>query len=168
MNEKDEEKKEESTEEKQSSVEETPEVIETNIDYKEMSIRAQADYQNLQKEMEKKRKEWVEFANLGLLTDLIPVIEHFHQGIKYIPEEVKKENWMVGFLAIQKQLEEFMNNASLHRMDPVGKPFDPELHEAVSTRTEEGKESGVVVEEVMGGYMLYGKVVQPAKVIISE
>lgn len=144
------------------------EVTEQNVDYKDAAIRAQADYQNLQKEMERKRKEWVEFANLGLLTDLLPVIENFYQGLKYVPEEVKKENWMIGFMQIQKQLEEFMVNASLKRMEPVGNEFNPDLHEAVGTRKEEGKDPNQVLEEVMGGYMLHGKVVQAAKVIISE
>jgi len=141
---------------------------EKNVDYKESFVRAQADYQNLLKETEKKRKEWVEFANLGLLTDLIPVIEHFYQGLKYVPEEQKKENWFVGFAQIKKQLDEFADTNGLKRMEVIDKLFDPQMHEAVGQRQEEGKKPGMILEEIMGGYTLHGKVIQPAKVIINE
>ena len=139
-----------------------------NIDYKDVYLRARADYENLLKEQEKKRKEWVEFANLGLLQDLIPVIEHFHQGMKYVPADVKTENWMIGFAQIKKQLDAFMAGNNLERMVAVGKQFDSMRHEAVGKRSEKEKQPDEILEEVMGGYLLHGKVVQPAKVIVNE
>ena len=168
-----EEKTEEQTEEQPEEQAEEPvkkKVIikEENIDYKDAYIRAQADYQNLIKENEKKKTEWIEFANLGLLTDLIPVLEHFHQGMKYVPQNQRKENWFVGFQQIKKQLDEFMIGNHLERMETIGRMFDPALHDAVGKRKEEDKDTDMILEEVMGGYTLHGKVVQPAKVIVAE
>lgn len=163
------EEAEEKTEEQpEEQAEEQVVLKEENIDYKDAYIRAQADYQNLIKENEKKQTEWIEFANLGLLTDLIPVIEHFHQGMKYVPEDQQKENWFVGFQQIKKQLDEFMIGNHLERMETIGKMFDPALHDAVGKRKEEDKDTDMILEEVMGGYTLHGKVVQPAKVIVAE
>ena len=136
-------------------------------DYKDAYLRASADYQNLVKEMEKKKKEWVEYANRNLLADLIPVIEHFYQGLKYIPAEHNKADWMIGFQQIKKQLDEFMETNGLKRMETVGEKFDPDLHEAVGKREEEAAEWDQIIEEVMGGYTLHNKVVQPAKVIVA-
>ena len=163
-----EEKQEELQEEAEEQTEEQVVLKEENIDYKEAYIRAQADYQNLIKENEKKKGEWIEFANLGLMFDLIPVIEHFHQGMKYVPEDQRKENWFVGFQQIKKQLDEFMIGNHLERMETVGRMFDPALHDAMGKRKEEGKDTDIILEEVMGGYTLHGKVVQPAKVIVAE
>lgn len=154
-------KKDEKTKDKKGKVKEK------NLDYKDAWMRATADYQNLQKEMEAKRKEWVDYANQGLLEDLIPVIENFYQGLKYIPEEYRNKDWMIGFQQIQKQLEGFMESKGITRIKTVGEKFDPDLHEAVDHK-ESAEESDTILEEVMGGYKLNGKVVQVAKVIVAE
>lgn len=156
------------TKKKKEQKKEEDKVVEQNIDYKDAWIRATADYQNLKKEMETKRSEWVDYANQGLLEDLIPVIEHFHQGLKYIPKEHQKADWMVGFQQIKKQLDEFMKDKGIKRIKTAGEKFNPDFHEAVSHRKEEGKETDEILEEVMGGYELNGKVLQPAKVIVAE
>lgn len=143
-------------------------VQEENIDYKEAWIRATADYQNLKKEVADKQAEYVKYANQNMLEDLLPVIEHFHQGLKYVPEEVKSENWMQGFVQIKKQLDEFMTKNGLERIETVGMKFNPDMHEAVQNKVEEGKEPGEILQEVMGGYKLHGKVLQAARVIVAE
>jgi len=142
-------------------------VTEKNLDYKDAWMRATADYQNLQKEMDSKRSEWVNYANEGLLEDLIPVIENFYQGLKYIPKEHQNADWMIGFQQIQKQIESFMESKGIKRIKTVGEKFDPELHEAVN-RKESEEESDAILEEVMGGYQLNGKVLQVAKVVVAE
>ena len=51
--------------------------------------------------------------------------------------------------------------------DPQGQPFDPELHEALSTRSEDGADAGVVLDTVEKGYRLNGTVLRPARVVVS-
>jgi molecular chaperone GrpE len=143
-------------------------VKEANLDYKDAYLRATADYQNLKKEVAQMQSQYVKFANEKMLGDLLPVIEHFHQGLKYVPKELQTENWMVGFHQIQKQLNDFMEKNGLERIETVGKQFDASLHEAMTSRSEEGKESGEILEEVMGGYKLNDKVIQAARVIVAE
>ena len=125
-------------------------------------------YQNLKKEMLDKQTEYVKYANRNMLEDLLPVIEHFHQGLKYVPEEVKSESWMQGFEQIKKQLDEFMGKNGLEKIPTVGEQFDPSLHEAMQNKVEEGKAPGEILSEVMGGYKLNGKLLQPARVIVAE
>lgn len=139
-----------------------------NLDYKDAFIRAQADYQNLVKEMGRKQEDWAKFANATLLTSLLPVIEHFHQGMKYVPEEQQQADWFVGFEQIKKQLDEFMVSNGLERLETVGQGFNPELHQSVGTRAEKGMKSNQILEEVQGGYTLHDKLIQPARVIIAE
>jgi len=143
-------------------------VKEENLDYKDAYIRATADYQNLKRDVEQMKSQYVKFANEKMLGDLLPVIEHFHQGLKYVPKDLQTENWMVGFHQIQKQLEEFMEKNGLERIKTVGQQFDANLHEAMTAKPAEGKESGEILEEVMGGYKLNDKVIQAARVIVAE
>lgn len=141
---------------------------ETNVDYKESWMRARADYENLKKEMETRRAEVATFAKANILSDLLPVISHFKQALRYIPEEQQKLNWVVGVKQIQKLLTDFMSQHDLKEIETVGKPFDPSKHEAVGKKNVEGTPPDQVVEEVSSGYTLDGQVIQVAKVIVAE
>jgi len=59
-------------------------------------------------------------------------------------------------------------NAGVEAFDPTGEPFDPQLHEALSTQPAEGTGPGVVLETVEKGYRLNGQVLRPARVVVSQ
>jgi molecular chaperone GrpE len=153
-------------EEKQQPQAETP--AESNIDYKDAWMRARADYENLKKEMSAKQQEWVSFANAGLLMDLLPVMQYFKQAVQFIPQDQQSVNWVQGIKHIQKMLEEFMEKNHIRLIDQTGCAFDAARHEAVGKRKQEGTEPDTVLEIATPGYELNGKVLQPAKVIVSE
>ena len=142
-------------------------VKEENIDYKETYLRALADYENLKREMAVKQQEWVKFGNAKILRDLLPVLTHFEQALKFIPEVQQKENWVVGVMHIQKLFEQFMADNGVAKIETVGEELDANLHESVGDR-EDDAESGVIVEEVSAGYTLNGQVLQAARVIVSK
>ena len=131
--------------------------------------RAKADYSNLKKEFEKKEKEIVQFANATLILDIMPIYDNFKLAWKHIPEEHKKNNdWLKGIEAIKKQFSDLLKKLGLEEISTEGKKFDPELHEAVAKEKVEGKESGIILEEIKSGYKLYDKVLEPAKVKVAE
>ncbi len=137
--------------------------------------RAQADYQNLQRETEVNRKKWIQMANAGLLEELLPIYDNFKLAIKHIPEEQKKLDWVIGIIHIKNQLEKILNDNGIEEIKTVGEKFDVELHEAVarqednksSQMKENNKEnSNIIQKEIRAGYKLNGKVLYPAKVIL--
>lgn len=137
------------------------------VDYKDQLMRCLADYDNLKKEMVSKQQEWSEYASKSLLRDLIPVIEHFKTGLRYIPEEYKKADWLIGFMQIEKQLQEFMAKNGLEEVKTIGEKFNPEEHEAIGVKASD-QASDTVIEEISTGFKLKGKVLKPARVIVSE
>ena len=141
---------------------------ETNVDYKEAWMRARADYENFKRETDAKRAELAAYAKVGILVDLLPVIAHFKQALKYIPAEQQKVAWVVGVKQIQKLMEDFLARHDMKEIETVGKPFDPSRHEAVGKRKVAGTPSDTIVEEVSPGYVLAGQVMQVAKVIVAE
>jgi len=129
--------------------------------------RAQADYANLQKETAEKIKDLSTYTKAALLTDLIPILDNFSKATAHVPEEQQKENWVIGIFQIKKQLEEFLANNGLEKIESLNQPFDPEVHEAVG-KEKTSKDKDLVLKEVSSGYKLNGKVIIPAKVIVSE
>lgn len=126
--------------------------------------RAQADYVNLQKTTEREKTEWLRFANQGLLTELLPIYDHLKLAMKHVPEEQKKENWVVGIENIKNQFGKFLADNGVEEIKTVGEDFNPEEHEAVMASAEH---QGKIKEELRGGYKLNGKVLYPARVSVE-
>ena len=137
--------------------------------------RAQADYQNLVKDTERERREFVNFANEQLFHELLPALDQLATALKHVPEltrlpeEERKvwENWLTGLRAVQTLWEQTATNLGLKKI-PVEGAFDPKLHEAAGEEAVEGQEPGTIVRAVQDGWQLYAKVLRPARVIVAK
>lgn len=129
--------------------------------------RAKADYENLKKETEQRIIDLKEFATAGLILDILPVYSHFKLACQHIPGEEQKKDWVKGILHIKREFEELLKKFEITEIKTVGEKFNPEFHEAVSHQESE-KEEDIIFKEVKSGYLLNGKVIQPAKVIVSK
>ncbi|MFH1565351.1 MAG: nucleotide exchange factor GrpE [bacterium] len=130
--------------------------------------RAKADYLNLKKETDKKSRELIQFANAGLILQILPIYENFKTACDHIPEDDQKKDWVVGVGHIKKQFEDFLKSLGLEPIKTVGEKFDHNLHEAVGSEKCEGEDDGVVIKEVKGGFRLYENVLEPAKVVVVK
>jgi molecular chaperone GrpE len=131
--------------------------------------RAKADYINLKKETEKKQGEMIQFANAAMILEILPIYDNFKLAWQHIPQEHKKnDEWLKGIEQIKKQFAELLKNVGIEEIKTVGEKFDPEVHEAVAKEKKEDMESDTVFEEIKGGYKLYDKVLEPAKVKVAE
>ena len=130
--------------------------------------RAQADYANLRKENEKRGMEIFEIANAAFMAEILPVYNHFKLALKHIPEEQKDQDWIKGILQIQKQFQDFLKKYDIKEIPTGGEKFNPNFHEAVTHEEKEGVEPETVFEEVMPGYTLSDKILNPAKVKVGK
>ena len=128
--------------------------------------RAQADYQNLQKDTEKRMGEFRKYACEDMLQQILPLVDYFKHAFAAIPEDEKDSDWLTGIKHIQDYLYKFLEDNGIEMIKTVGEKFDPELHEAV--KEEEGDKDNIILKETQSGFKLNGKVLVPAKVIISK
>lgn len=122
--------------------------------------RAQADFINLRRRDEESKAEFVKFANLSLVEELLPVLDSFNAGLAHGLENLR---------APYLQLLSVLKSAGLEELNPEGAQFDPHEHEAIATAdTDKEEEDHKVLEVLQKGYKLYGKLVRPAKVKVGE
>lgn len=126
--------------------------------------RAVADYQNLQKQVAEERRRLWQLATEQMILDLLPVLDAAGQAQAHAPND----QWATGVKHVFDGLRATLKAQGLEEMKTVGEKFDPVRHESVGARKEDGKESSVVLEEQRPGYLLGGKIIRPAQVIISE
>lgn len=137
--------------------------------------RAQADYQNLKREVDRERSEMSKYANERLLSDILPAIDQFGIALRFLPntanlpegERKVWENWLVGIKAVQSLWDQVAKDVGLERI-PVDGAFDPSLHDAAGEEEAEGKASGSIVKVMQDGWRLHGKVLRPARVIVAK
>jgi len=135
-------------------------------------LRLQAEFENTRKRFLKEKEEYVRFAHGEMVLELLPVYDHFVialSNIQAAPEEGDNHQVMLqGIRMIQHEMWEFLSGNGLSKIETVGKPFNPEQHEALESVEEDSHPEGTVVEEVRPGYLLNGKLLRPASVKISK
>ncbi len=136
--------------------------------------RAQADYQNLQRERERERVDLTKYANERLLRELLPVFDQFRLAMSFLPsteglpEEAKRswDQWLVGIKAVQSLWDQAATQTGLERISTEGL-FDPQFHDAVAEEPSDQPE-GTVLRVVQPGWKLHGRVLQAARVILAK
>ncbi len=135
-------------------------------DLRQTLLRRQADFENYRKRIEKERFEDSKRATARVIEGLIPIIDGFEQALA-AHREAEYENYRKGFELIYKQLLDNVTKLGAERIDPVGKPFDPHLHQAMDrTETTEEKD-GTILQVFQPGYVFHGRVLRPAMVRVA-
>jgi molecular chaperone GrpE len=130
-------------------------------------LRAQADFDNFRRRTQKEKEELAQYASLKLVGQLLPVLDNFERALQTGVESDESGSFAKGVDMIYRQLAQVLESEGLRRMEAVGQPFDPELHQAIMQVESEEYETGNVVETVQNGYWLKDKVLRPAMVKVS-
>jgi molecular chaperone GrpE len=129
-------------------------------------LRRQADFENYRKRIEKERFEDSKRATARVIEGLIPVIDGFEHALA-AHREAEYDSHRKGFELIYKQLLENITKLGVERIDPVGKPFDPRLHQAVDRAETADHADGTILQVFQPGYVFHGRVLRPAMVRVA-
>ena len=129
-------------------------------------LRRQADFDNYRKRIEKERFEDSKRATARVIEGLIPVIDGFEHALA-AHREAEYENYRKGFELIYKQLLDSVTKLGAERIDPVGKVFDPHIHQAVDRLETTEHDDGTILQVFQPGYVFHGRVLRPAMVRVA-
>ncbi len=132
--------------------------------------RAKADYVNLQKDEENKRKEIKNFITTQLIEDLLPALDSFDMAFsnKEAWEKVDA-NWRNGVEYIRNQFIVAIESYGVSKIDEVGIIFDHNLHEAIETvKIDDSSKDHTIASITQSGYKIGEKVIRPARVKVYE
>jgi molecular chaperone GrpE len=159
-------------EEAQQADEEKQEVEEKELgdseqidELKEQLARCMADMQNFKRRAEEDKSKWIKFANYELLKELLPIIDNFDRACQQIPDNLKDDGWVKGVVHTHDDMMKALEKFGVKRIETVGKPLDPNLHEAVMQG--EG-EKDVIIEEFEPGYTYHEQTLKAAKVKVGS
>jgi molecular chaperone GrpE len=135
----------------------------------DLAQRTQADFENYRKRAAKDAATAGERAKAGLVRELLPVLDNLERALATAVHDDGEASPVVeGVRLVRADLVGVLERSGVQSFDPAGEPFDPTVHEALSTRpAPEGTQPGVVTDVVEKGYRLNDTVLRPARVIVS-
>lgn len=127
--------------------------------------RERADTINIRHRHEQETAGLKNTVKAQVIKDLLPVVDNFERALTHVPKDLEGSDYVKGVSAVVKQFEKTLEEIGVKKIKTVGKPFDPNLHEAVSTEGEGGEE--IICEEVQAGYTLGDEVIRHAMVKVK-
>jgi molecular chaperone GrpE len=135
-------------------------------DLRQTLLRRQADFDNYRKRVEKERSEDSRRSTARVIEGLIPVVDSFDQALAS-HNEPEYANYRKGFELIHKQLIDNIAKLGAERVEPLGKMFDPHLHQAMDRTETTEHEDGTILQVFQPGYAFHGRVLRPAMVRVA-
>jgi molecular chaperone GrpE len=136
----------------------------------ERLLRTTADFDNYKKRATREKQDAIRFANENLLEKLVPVLDSFDMAMAAAQNAQGDagKSLKTGIAMVHQQLKSALIDAGLEEVDAAGKPFDPNLHEAVSQQESADMPEGQVIQQLRRGYKLRERLLRPATVIVSK
>ena len=132
-------------------------------------VRAVADLENFRRRTVREKEELRLFAASRLLEDLLPALDNLGLGLAAARQPNADLKALAGGVElVQQQLKGALAAHGLKEINPLGEPFDPHQHEAISHQPSEDVEPEHILSVVRTGYVLNGRLLRPASVIVSS
>ena len=131
-------------------------------EYLDALRRLKAELENLRKRQEKERARLAQLASEGLVRELLPVLDNLERALE-AGGDIRE-----GVRATYEQLVAVLGREGLTPVFSDGQNFDPEVHEAVMSQPSEEHEEGTILQTFERGYLLKGKPIRPAKVVVAK
>lgn len=135
--------------------------------YLELASRTRAEFDNYQKRMQREREQDRKYAFGPLALDLLPILDNLDRAVFAAKQAGDAGSLVQGVTMVQTQFLELLKRHGITRIDCLGKPFDPNFHQAVVQQPSAEVEPNTILQVIEQGFLNQDRVLRPAKVIVS-
>ena len=138
--------------------------------YRDMALRAEAEMQNLRRRSERDVQNAHKFGAERLIQNLLPVVDSLEKAVEASQqaETAEDDPQLEGLKLCLKLFTDVLTKEGIEVVDPLGQPFDPNVHEALSMIENPDMETNSVMAVIQKGYRLHERLVRPARVMVSK
>jgi molecular chaperone GrpE len=129
--------------------------------------QTQADFENYQKRAARERDSERKYAVAPLARDLLPALDNLQRAMDAAKQVGESGPLVQGVAATQAQVIQILGRHGITPIEALGKPFDPNLHEAVMQKPSADHPPGTVVQVLQGGFQIHDRILRPASVVVS-
>lgn len=170
--------------EDETKIEETPETPETEggdplaalegelAEVRQQVLYAQAETQNVRRRLEQEKVNAANYASTAFARDILSVRDNLERALSAIPADVREDERMKGLVAgieaTGREIESVFQRHGIARVEAIGKPLDPHLHQAMIEVPSDEAEPGTIVQEMQAGYTIKDRLLRPALVGVAK
>jgi molecular chaperone GrpE len=157
--------------ESESATEESPlKIIENKLaEMNDKYLRLSAEFDNYRKRTMRERADLIKSAGEDILSNILPVLDNFERALVSINDSKNIESTKAGILLIYGKFKDFLSQRGIKEIDTLNKPFDADLHDAITKIPVTSKDQqGMVIDVVEKGYYLNDKIIRHSKVVVGE
>lgn len=133
----------------------------------DIRLRALAELENTRRRLEKDKEDFRKYATEKVLGDLLPVLDNLDLALMHTPESDACKNFVMGVEMTRKAFLDVLSSNGLIPVGEANEEFTPERHEAVGQDPRDDMDEGIVTQVMQRGYLLNGRLLRPAKVMVS-
>jgi molecular chaperone GrpE len=142
-------------------------------DLKDKLLRAHAEVENIRKRSEREKEETAKYAVTRFARDIVNVGDNFQRAIDAVPagaaeQDAALKSFLEGVTMTERELLNVLERYAIKRVQPVGEPFNPHLHQAVMEIQRSDVPAGTVVQVFQAGFTIGDRVLRPAMVAVSK
>jgi len=135
---------------------------------KDQLLRISAEFDNYRKRTERERREMIDRAAEGVLSELLPIVDDLERALAADTDDAGARAYREGVELIHRQLVDLLSRRGVTAIDALGEDFDPHVHQAVTSEPADGRRDGEIVEELRRGYRLGERLLRPAMVKVAK
>jgi len=151
------------------AVEKETEILNAKVEeLNDKFLRQAAEFENFKRRNAKERIELIQTASKDVITDLLDVVDDSERAQKQMETTNDLELIKEGVSLVFSKLRNTLTAKGLKAMEAKGKPFDPDLHEAIAEIEAGDEMKGKIIDEIQRGYYLNDKIIRYAKVVVGK
>lgn len=159
---------ESSTDTSENSGEATVENLQAQLaDAEKRVLLAHADLENFRRRNRREMQDQVRYASLALMTEILESVDNLQRAIESYETEPNGDGLAEGVKLVSQQIAACLENHGCKKIDAVGQPFDPNLHQAIQMQPSSEYAANLVAADLRPGFQLHDRVIRPSQVFVS-
>mgnify|MGYP006155057963 CR=1 FL=1 len=131
-------------------------------------LRAKAEVENIKKRSAKEVENAYKYSIESILQEIIPIYDSLSLSCKLSNDKTTKDQLEEGNKLLLSMFKQILEKNNIQEVDPEGEVFNPDHHQAISTIEDKERKNDEIAEVVQKGYVLNGRVIKPALVIVIK
>jgi molecular chaperone GrpE len=137
-------------------------------EWKDRCLRLRADFENYKRHAEADKIRMTGLGKDAVLDDIFPIIDHLERAIKAVKDAGEQNGILEGMELVYREFLNALEKHGVKKIETIGKPFNPNVHEAVAVITRPEYPEHTVVQEVRNGYIRGDTLLRPTQVVVTR
>ncbi len=130
-------------------------------------LMAVAELDNFRKRTRAATEEQLRYANLPLISELLDAVDNLQRAIEAAEKDAENSSLLEGVKMVANQLSQILENYGCRKIESVGQPFDPNLHQALQMQPSSDVPPNTVIQELRPGFKMHDRVIRPSQVFVA-